>query len=419
MNFDLTVEYTREQEEFAGVVREWLDEHIPKDLLSPREITKMSRDNWLKRRELARKLGEKGWLWPGFPRQYDGGGLDASHVFVLNQEMAERELGLPPYYDSGRLAVPAILACATDEQKGRFLPPIFKGEVITWQLFTEPEAGTDEANQQTNALRHVRDNDYFIINGQKIFVGGLYAPPEQFLLLTRSDLEAPRHENLAMFLCPSNLPGITIQPLDLFTAEIFSATSGQIVSGPGVKHTVFFDNVRIPQSHMIGGDHDGWKVANATLAVEHGEVDRGSSGGREGTRQMSLPRNLVVEKFLEQCKSNPNVVKRLKENPQLLDSVVDIYIGREKERLFSLKNAGGIGGRSGGPRLQLYTKQFGNRCIADMAKVLGPYALTDDDEWGLGEDIFEVAQRAGVCTAPAGTPEALKIIISRGLAIGR
>ena len=67
----------------------------------------------------------------------------------------------------------------------------------------------------------------------------------------------------------------------------------------------------------------------------------------------------------------------------------------------------------------VYSKMFATRLIANMAEVLGPYNFTDDVEWGLEEDIFEVGQRGGLCLAPAGTPEAMKIIISRALAIGR
>jgi len=417
---DFALEYTGEQEEFAKEVREWLKENVPTDIISPRDPVKQSSEQWEKRRELARKLGQKGWLYPEFPGEYGGGGLGGARGSVIRRELAEKGLGLPPFYNN-TLAVPAILALGTEEQKKRFLPPIFEGEAIVWQLFTEPEAGTDEANQQTNALRSVREKDYFVVNGQKIFVGAVYFPADYLWLLTRSDLEASRHENLAMFLAPAGLPGITIQPLDLFPAGTFAQVSGQTADGaPGVKHTVFFDDVRIHESYMIGGDNDGWRVATATLAVEHGERRReGGEAGGGGGVGVGISRNFAVDKFLSRCKNDPNVVKRLRENPHLLDSVVDVYIGAELERLFAIKNAGGAGGRSGGPRLQLYSKMFATRLVADMAKVLGPYALTDDAEWRLDEGIFEVGQRAGVCVAPGGTPEALKIIISRGLAIGR
>ena len=165
---DFSLEYTKEQEEFAVEVREWLEENVPKDLVSPRDPVKQSYEQWLQRRELGRKLGKKGWLYPSYPREYGGGGLDADHCQVLMQELAERHLGLPPYHDSGGvLGAPAILALGTEEQKKRILPTILTGERATWQLFTEPEAGTDEANQKTNALRSVREGDHFIVNGGK------------------------------------------------------------------------------------------------------------------------------------------------------------------------------------------------------------------------------------------------------------
>ncbi len=414
---DFSLDYTEEQEEFAKEVRAWLDENTPKELVTTRDPQKMSREQWQMRRELGRKLGEKGWLYPGYPHEYGGGGLDGAKSTVLTRELAERGLGLPPYYDSGRLAAPAILAAGTDEQKKRLLPPILKGEALSWQLFTEPEAGTDEANQQTNALRHQRENDHFIVNGQKIFVGGLHSPPEQFLLLTRSDLEAPRHQNLAMFIAPADLPGVSIQPLDLFPSGTFGQLCGRTpYSAPAVKHSVFFDDVKIHESYLIGEERGGWRVTNATLTVEHG--DRDTAGGGQ-----AVPKNVVVEKFLEQCRSNPVIVNRLKENPQLLENVVNVYIGGQIERVLATRNAwlpmSGKRTPYAGPQLSLYSKMFGGRLVADMAQVLGPYALIDDEEWGLDESIFEVIQRGGVCFAPGGTPEALKIIISRALAIGR
>lgn len=404
---DFSLEYTAEQEEFAKTVREWLKVNAPTGLVSIRDTVKMDQEQWQKRREFTRKLGQQGWLYPGYPRVYGGGGLDADHRFVLTQELASLGLGLPPLYDTGVLAAPAVMAYGTEEQKKRFLPLIFKGEVLTWQLFTEPEAGTDEANQQTNALRSVREKDYFIVNGQKIFVGSFPSKPEQLYLLTRSDLKAPRHQNLSSFLIPADLAGITVQPLDLFPLSTFASVSGPTAANiAGVKHSVFFDDVRIHESHLIGRDGEGWKVTNATLEVEH-------AGGA------GIHRNYVTERFLDRCRQDSNMLSRLRENPQLLDSVVEIYVGTQLERLFSMRNAAGKGGRYGGPQLSVYSKMFGTRAIAAMAQVLGPCTFTEDLSWGLDEDIFEVAQRCGICLAPGGTPEALKIGIARALAIGR
>ena len=103
--------------------------------------------------------------------------------------------------------------------------------------------------------------------------------------------------------------------------------------------------------------------------------------------------------------------------------MVDAYIGGEIERLFLLRNAAlpraGIRAPYAGPQASLFTKNFGMNMSAYMARILGPYALTGDEEWGLDDSLFEVCERSGVCVAPGGTPEALKIIISRALRIGR
>jgi len=410
---DFSLEYSIEQEDFAKEVRIWIKENVPPGMVNLRDPVKKTYAQWQLRRELGRRLGKEGWLFAGLPREYGGGELDANHQFVLSQEFEKAIVGFPPFYDSARLAVGPILSLGSEEQKNRFLPPILLGEVTTWQLFTEPEAGTDEANQQTDALRYEKDGEYFVVNGSKIYVGGLYAPPDQLLLLTRSDREAPRHENLAMFLAPGNLEGITINPLPLFVSGTFSQVTGPTVDhAPAIKHQVFFDNVRIHEQYLIGGERDGWKVTTATLDVEHG-------GGQVGIP----PENVTVTRFLEQCRNNPVIRKRLKDNPQLLENVVNVFIGAEIERLWGIRNSwlsgSGIRAPYAGPQLGLYAKMYGGRMIQDIARVLGPYTLTEGTEWSLDDDIFEVTQRAGLCFAPAGTPEAQKIIISRALAIGR
>ncbi|MBN1366706.1 MAG: acyl-CoA dehydrogenase family protein [Dehalococcoidales bacterium] len=410
---DFSLGYTPEQEKFAVDVKEWLNNSVPKGLLTIRDPAKMSREQWQMRRDFVYKLGQKGWLYPGAPPEYSGGGLNADQCYVLSVELAERGLGLPPLYDVGVLAGPAILAAGTEEQKKRFLPPMFRGEVLTWQLFTEPEAGTDEANQQTNALRSPNENDYFIINGQKIFVGAFPSKPDQFFLLTRSDLQAPRHKNLAAFIVPANLPGIEVQPLDLFPPGTFyEACSPTVANSEGTKHSVFFDDVKVSEKCLIGGDHDGWKVVVAALDVEH-------SGNFVGV----IGRNYTTEKFFAQVKNNPNIIKRIKDNPLLLDTLVDIYIDAQTERLFSIRNSwqsfNHIEAPYTGPQMALFSKNFGGRFIRDSLEVLGPYALTDDTKWQMDDGTFESVQRAGVCFASGGTPEALKINMARALGIGR
>jgi alkylation response protein AidB-like acyl-CoA dehydrogenase len=320
------------------------------------------------------------------------------------------------------MGIPAILACGTDEQKKLLLPLILKDGALTWELFTEPEAGSDEANQQTNALRAERDGEYFVVNGGKIFVGGIYPPPDNFLLLTRSDTKAARHENLSMFLTPADMEGVSIVPLDLFVPGPFGVSSGSMTAGAdGIKYQVFFDDVRIHEKYLIGKEGDGWRVANASLEVEHGGIGAAETGAGEGrgAQFWGSEQSYIVRKFIDQCRNNPAIVERLKENPLLVENAINVYIEAEKERLFGLRNAGGMGGRAGGTHAQLFTKKFSILLTNEIAKVLGPYGLTSDEELGVEDTMFEVAQRGALCLAPLGTPEVLKIVISRALAIGR
>jgi len=437
---DVSERTSQSLEEFTEEVRAWMEENVPSDLEYIRNAQKMSYEQFQKYRELMRALGAKGWLWPTESREYGGGGLDAAHSGVIRAELAKRRIGLPPLSDLSVLASTSVRAHATEEQKKRFLTAMFTGNGLTWQCFTEPEAGTDVANQQTNALRYTRDGEYFIVNGQKIFVGSIHPPPDFLFLLTRSDTDAPRHENLSVFMCPAELPGITIQPLDLFTVSTFVAACG--ITGANmeaIKNSIFFDNVRIHESNLIGAEGDGWRVAQTALMNEHGvrhgaAAEAGDSGGAAETRRESsddaqaLRRsrwieggsgNYLMGLFFAQCRDNPNIVRRLKENPKLIDCLVNAYVFAQVERAFTLRNGEGMGGAYGGPQLMLYQKRCGAQFGADMASIFGPIAFTDDPEWTLDDSIFEVGELCSVCQAPSGSPEAMKILISRGLSIGR
>ena len=274
---DFEPRYTKEQQEFRTEVKEWLAEVLPAGLEFPADSNDLSYNGYLKLRELGRSLGEKGWLWPTAPTEYGGGGLSIDHAIVIEEELDEQGLSLPPYYDSGgRLGGASVLVWGSDEQKDHFLPPIFKGEVRTWQLLTEPGAGSDLAGVEMSA---VRDGDDYVLNGQKVYVGSSHGA-EMVWTITRTDPDGERHRNLSWFMIPTDTPGITIQPMDLLI------TSGEGGAGTGTKNTIFFDDVRVPAFNLIGGENNGWQVATTHLELEHG------SGG-------SVRRNRLVDRLFE------------------------------------------------------------------------------------------------------------------------
>src|SRR5581483_7520620 len=152
MDFEVT--YTEEQQRFRAEVRAWFEANVPLGITRDPTSAAESHENYQMRRELGRKLGARGWLFPLGAKEYGGGGLDVDHAIILEEEADRFDLSLPPFYDSGgRLGSASILVWGTEEQKRELLPPIYRGEVRTWQLLSEPGAGSDLAGVQTQAVR--------------------------------------------------------------------------------------------------------------------------------------------------------------------------------------------------------------------------------------------------------------------------
>ncbi len=393
---DFEPAYTAEQEAFRAEVRAWLEEHVPRIEGDPD-----SDENYPKYRELGRKLGEKGWLTPTAPVEYGGGGLSVDHAIILGEEIDRYDLTLPPYYDSGgRLGGASILVWGNEEQKKRFLPPIFKGEVVTWQLLTGPEAGSDLAGTQTDARR---DGDAYVLNGEKIFVGGSHGA-DYLWTIARTDPNGERHKNLSWFLVPYNTPGVTVRPMALL------GDGGEGI-GAGYKNTVYFEDARVPADHLVGGENHGWDVATTHLELEHG------SGGRVG-------RNRWLYRTLEIAGRLKRDGRPLIEHDDVRDRLVDLFVTTEVSRLFELRNF--WMNRSHremtyeGPQSSYYRKVGGLGITQAIMDMVGPYSLMNDPEWDPSGGQLEGYMRAAVqALHPGATADIQKVIMARRIGIGR
>jgi hypothetical protein len=138
----------------------------------------------------------------------------------------------------------------SEEMKKEILPPILRGELEIAIGYTEPEAGTDLASIKTKA---VKDGDYYVINGQKVFTSGAHFS-DYLWIATRTDPEAPKHRGISVFLIPMNTPGISIEPIYLMDGERNNAT--------------FYDNVRVPESCLVGEENMGWRYITGQLNLE-------------------------------------------------------------------------------------------------------------------------------------------------------
>ena len=399
---DFEPQYTPEQEAFRKEVAAWIDANIPRDLEDPADSADLSREQWEKRREVGKSLGARGWLWPTMSPEYGGGGLDVDHAVIIEEELDSCGLNVPPYYDSGgKMGGPTILVWGTEEQKQRLLPPIFTGQVASWQLLTEPDSGSDLASVKTTAIR---DGDDYVVNGQKVFVGSAFLPDQHWTVAV-TDPDGERHHNLGWFMIPANLAGITVQRMDLLIS------GGESGAGGGYKNTVFFDDVRVPASNLIGAENDGWNVAQTHLELEHG------TGGR-------ISRNRVIDQLLDHCRNTRRNGQPLSKEPAVRDQLVEVYIEAEISRLFNLRNywMRHVGKRTTyeGPQSSYFRKMAGLRTGKAILDLLGPYALTYDAEWGPVDGHIEAYERSSlVAVHPGGTADIQKVIMARRIGIGR
>lgn len=197
-----------------------------------------------------RELAEAGYVVPHWPPPH---GLDADpmHQLLIDDELARAGISRPSGGIGIGWAAPTIALAGTPEQKARYLPRIFSGEEQWCQLFSEPDAGSDLAALATRA---VRDGDEYVVNGSKTWTSGGHHS-QLGILIARTDPDVAKHKGISYFICPMDLPGITMQPIvDMTTAHSFNQ--------------VFFDDVRIPVSLRVGAEGDGWRLAKVTLSNE-------------------------------------------------------------------------------------------------------------------------------------------------------
>ena len=394
MDFSLQAD-PQEIAAFRKEVRAWLEENMRGSEHLRWSATWSTRENeeeYRFRRNLAGKLGKKGWLFPMFPVEYGGAGLTINHQLVLETELDRYGISLNHvFYTIARIVAPVILKWGSEEQKREFLPPMTHGEVSVWQVLTEPQGGSDVATCHTKA---VRDGDHYVVNGQKTMVGH-HLPPDFLWTLVCTNPSGPRHENLGWLHIPGNLPGITIQHMYLMM---------------GIKNTVFFDNVRVPAFYLVGGENNGWRVANTHLELEHG------GEGRVGT-------DPLVERVVEYCQQMRVGEKPIMEDPNVRDLIADMMIELHTVSLFARRNFWHRFVREphpyGGAQFRYYQRMVRLRNGERLQQIMGYDALVPD--LTLHEVVdFEYIVRSGPgMLHGGGTLDTDRLVFARRVGLGR
>ncbi len=214
------------------------------------------------RRDFRGARYDHGLAWVRFPVGFGGLGVRPDLQPYVEQRL--RQAGATsedPTLFFLHLAGPTIVTHGTDEQKRRYLRPMFTGDEVWCQLFSEPGAGSDFAGLGTRA---VRDGDEWVVNGQKVW-NTLAHLGHIGMLVTRTDPEQPKHKGLTYFAVDMHAPGVDVRPLRQITGE-------------AEFNEVYLTDVRIPDADRIGAVGEGWRVSLTTLMNERTTI--GGGGGR-------------------------------------------------------------------------------------------------------------------------------------------
>jgi len=244
----MDLNFTPEEEAFRAEVRSFLKDNLSEELATKvrngEELGKADIEGW------HATLQSRGWLAATWPVEYGGPGWNAVQRHIFDEEccMANAPRIVP--FGLGMLG-PVLIKFGTEKQKAEILPRILDGTDWWCQGYSEPGAGSDLASLKTRA---VRDGDDYIINGQKTWTTlGQYA--DKIFCLVRTSTEGKRQEGISFVLVDIKTPGIEVRPIKL-------------IEGGHEVNEVFFSDVRVPVSNLVGEENQGWTIAKFLLTHE-------------------------------------------------------------------------------------------------------------------------------------------------------
>jgi alkylation response protein AidB-like acyl-CoA dehydrogenase len=356
--------------DYRRAARAWLQANAPSDDHQDGDPIALAKD-------FMARLHDAGYAGITWPRQWGGQGLTQEEERAFAAEAAD--FTLPTYVFSIGLGMtgPTLVDRGTDQQRERFLRPLLRGEEIWCQLFSEPGAGSDVAALQTRA---VRDGDDWVVNGQKVWTSVAHHA-DWGLLLTRTDVDVPKHRGLTMFVVDMRHPGVTVRPL-------------RDMSGRANFNEIFFDDVHIPDEHRVGEVNDGWSVAVTTLLHERLSISAGVGMGGQRDNPASFD---ALREVLDTT------------DPLVRDELVELHIRTRALALFNQRlsqetNAGVFPGARGSAAKLLLAELY--LFQADLAtRLVGPESVVGGHPLG-----FTLSAAPGMALG-GGTNEIMRNIV--------
>ena len=333
---------------------------------------------------------DKGLAWVHFPEGHGGLGLNPKLQKLINERIYAEGAPNPMYRNpiGHGMTGPTVVVWGSEEQKQRYLRPLFTGEEVWCQLFSEPGSGSDFAGLSSKG---VRDGDEWIVNGQKVWTT-LAHLSRWGLLVVRTDPEAVKHAGLTAFVVDMQAPGVEVRPLRQMTGE-------------AEFNEVYLTDVRIPDSMRVDEVGRGWGVSITTLMNERVSIGGGTPPRGSGP----------IGQLLEEWKRSGS------DDPVTRDAVTQLWIQAEVNRLTNLRAAANRKAGTPGPEgsvAKLAMAELNKKIFSLAVDIMGPegmlygsYEFVRPRHALFTDDMHKNFLRARANSIEGGTSEVLRNIL--------
>lgn len=388
MNFRLTKQQLAWQQE----VRSFIKENVTPELLAEVKETDDKQAGPLEK-VFLQKVIEKGWHGLNWPKEYGGLNKGAVDKLIFMEEMRyhhapDQEIKFMEY------AANAIIKKGTEENKKLWLPKFINGEIIPSMSYSESGAGTDLASLRTRAEL---DGDEWVINGHKIWNTRGHRATHQWVA-ARTDPNAPKHKGISVFVVPMNTPGISVVEIKTWDHRV---------------NEVFYENVRIPKSSLIGEVNSGWNIITSALNTERFTIGIGSHIWR------------LFDELVDYCNRTTRDGELLIQRPEVRLRLATLKMEIEIARLLTYRAASMLDAGKDVSAIasmsKVYTTELSTKVVDYGMQIFELYGqLNDYEEDPLYKMIAQYYRAVPLRRFGGGTNEVMRnIVAQRGLMLPR